>query len=59
MCWVLLKDIDFLSGVLDRDKTTGKEVDSENYLSSDMIKEMLKDSKAILGCHGLKHIYYI
>lgn len=32
-------------------------LDSEHYLSFDMIKEMLNDSKAILGCHGLKHIY--
>ena len=27
----------------------------ENYVSSDMVKEMLRDSKAILGSHRMKH----
>ena len=30
-------------------------LNKENYVSSDMVKEMLKDSKAILGSHRMKH----
>ena len=30
-------------------------LDKDNYLSTSMIKEMLKDSKCILGSHSLKH----
>lgn len=30
-------------------------LNKENYVSSDMVKEMLRDSKAILGSHRMKH----
>lgn len=33
----------------------GEYLNKKDYLNSDMIKEMLKDSKCILGSHSIKH----